>query len=111
MDLADIGWGIAREVEPREVEPGDLSVRVVLAALDEKHEGAGVFDFGGSVALEAFVGLVEEILVGDLDGGDGTVAVLDPDLVTRLEVFVVGVEDDGETEDEAVREGNITTDL
>ena len=97
----DLLGGLAGEVADGDVEAGDLAAHVVLAALGGDHEGAGMLDGGGAVALEALEGLVGDVLVGELDGGDGAVAVLEEDGLAGLEVLGVGVEDDGQAEEEA----------
>ena len=107
---ADLLGGLAGEVADGEVEAGDLSAHVVLAALGGNHEGTGVLDGGGAVALEALERLVGLELVGELDGGNGAVAVLEEDRLAGLEVLVIGIEDDGEAEDEADRELHVLDD-
>mmetsp|Transcript_38172 Transcript_38172/g.114130 ORF Transcript_38172/g.114130 Transcript_38172/m.114130 type:complete len:490 (-) Transcript_38172:172-1641(-) len=107
---ADLLGGLAGEIADGGVESRHLAAHVVAPALGGDHEGAGVLDGGGAVALEALHGLVGGVFVGELDGGDGAIAVLEEDGHSRLEVLVVRVEDDGDGEDGPVGEGHVLDD-
>mmetsp|Transcript_30548 Transcript_30548/g.56042 ORF Transcript_30548/g.56042 Transcript_30548/m.56042 type:complete len:322 (+) Transcript_30548:398-1363(+) len=110
--LTDLRGGLAREITHGKVQSGNFSSHVVLSTLGGNHERAGVLDLGRSVALQALVRLVGEELVGEFDRGDVAVSVLEEDLVSRLKILVVGIEDDGEAEDEAgVGEFDIVNDV
>mmetsp|Transcript_22550 Transcript_22550/g.40641 ORF Transcript_22550/g.40641 Transcript_22550/m.40641 type:complete len:321 (+) Transcript_22550:377-1339(+) len=109
--LTDLGGGLAWEITHGKVQSGNFSSHVILSTLGSNHERAGVLDLGGSVALQAFVGLVGEELVGEFDRGDVAISVLEEDLVSRLKILVVGIEDDGEAEDEAGGEFDVVDDV
>jgi hypothetical protein len=106
--LTDFLWGAAREVADWEVEAGDLSAHVVSTTLGGNHQTTRVLDLGSSVALEALQRLVREELVGEFNGSNWAVTVLEEDGHTWLEVLVISVENDRKSHEGSVSKGHVS---
>ena len=104
---ADLLWGLARELAHGLVEALEGARHVVLAALEGHHEGAGVLERRGAVALLALQWLLRQVLALYHHGRHGQVALLEEHLVSRHERFVVGVKHHRQREEEATGEFHV----
>merc|ERR1712194_799270 len=109
--LADFRRGFAGEIADWKVQAGDLTTHIVLTALGGDHERAGVLDLRCSVALQGLVSLVGQEFVGELNGGNVAVAILEEDFVTGLKILIVSVEHNRKTKDQTTGKSEIVNDM
>jgi hypothetical protein len=103
----DFGGGLAREITGRKVQSSDLSSHVVLSTLGSNHQTSRVLQFRGSVDRTALHSLVGLVLVSELDSSNGEIALLEHNGGSRLKGLVIGIKNDGKTENGTIGKSGI----
>jgi hypothetical protein len=103
----DFGGGLAWEITGRKVQSSDLSSHVVLSTLGGNHQTSRVLQFRGSVDRTALHSLVGLVLVSELDSSNGEIALLEHNGGSRLKGLVIGIKNDGKTENGTIGKSGI----